>query len=361
MLIIAVALVGGAVLVSKRDEQTITEARTVVKKIDTKVTSGTVEKIEIKTATDPLVTLYQRNNKWYTDPTKDHQVVNGAMTSVFTPLDKPIEGSVVSDKPESFKDYEVSDDTATRVRFFTGGKSQPEFDIFIGKNGPAPFSTYIREAGSNDVLNVNTGLANTFKRSDGWRDKTVFNFPSNHATRIEAKGTSTSYVLAKKDGKWFFEDPAFGEAQDARVNSIISMFGNYSTGSFPETTATLAQLGLEPAKDTITVTYDDTATSPSESKKMTLLIGDKIGTTTDHYAKRADSDEIYTITETLINAILPADLHTVAVNPPAPPEPPAQTNETTTTATLSAPETHQETTPTLHTTDPSTTETTHSH
>lgn len=341
MLIIAAALVGGAVLISIRDEQSFTEARVPTRKIETKITSGTVEKIEIQSPGSAPVTLYKKNDQWFTHPEKNHIANSSAITSIFTPFDRELEGTILSERPESFKDYEVSEDTATRVKFYGAGKSEPILDLFVGKNGPVAFSTYVREAGKSEVLNLNTGISTTFKRPDGWRDKKVFNFSANQSTRIEAEGTSSSYVLAKKDGKWFFEKPELGEAQEVRVSSIASMFSGYNTGSFPETTATLAELGLQPAQQKITVAYDDTATSPAQSKKLTLLIGNKIGTTDDHYAKREDNEDIYTIPASLVEGLIPADLGSLAVNPPTPDTQPndeatkqTETAETTGTETI---------------------------
>lgn len=329
--VVAVALVGGAMFYGRQEQIEIDQAAAPVKTITSGITSNTVERVEITVPGESPVTLRQKDQTWYTNVNENHKADKGAVTALFQVLEKEISGEVVSSTPESFEDYQVTETSATRVRVFETGKAEPTEDLIVGKDGGAAFTTYVREAGSDDVLNASASLSYTFKRPEGWRDKQILQIPQDAVTKIEADGTSSTWTLAKNEaGTWKVLQPELGDAQPTKVNPILSNLSNLRATDFSESDA--ASLGLEPPRQKLVVAYDDKETSPPTPKTVTLLLGDKKVENATHYVKTADSNDIYTIGEYLVTTFVPEPA-SLALIPPA-----TQDTSTTESATESAAE-----------------------
>lgn len=333
LLIVAAGLLG-VIYYMNQKEETMLSSAAIPEQTLPGVTSGTVEKIEINQPGEKPVTLTRLDDKWYTNTEKKYEADQATITGVLNTLDKEIEAQVVSSSKDSFADYGVDETSGVKVRIYEKGKAQPTLSLYIGNDGPSAFTTYVREDGKDDVLNAQASLGMTFKRPDGWRNKQIFSFNGSNATRIEAAGTSQTFALAKQgDDQWLMESPEKAEAEPARVNSMANMLSSLRANDFIDPTAeqTLSDFGLEPPRQSITLNYEDKATSPSKSESVTLLIGKESNTPGDWYAKRKDKNDIFTIGQHVATALLP-EPSTILVPKPEPPPPPA---EEATTATES--------------------------
>jgi hypothetical protein len=339
LLIVAIVIFGAIIFLNKQEQDVTTSAAIPVQTLPA-VTSGTVQRIAIHAPGEKQVTLTRSAGKWYTNVEKKYEADQSAVTQILSAIDEPIDAKVVSSNPDSYGDYEVSETSGTKVKIFTTGKTEPALDLVVGKDGPSAFSTYVRMDGEDAVLNAHASLSMTFKRPDGWRNKQIFSFPGNNATRIEATGTSQTFAFAKQGGdKWMMESPEKAEAESARVDSIANMLSSLRANEFidPSSSQTLASFGLEPARQTFSLTYEDKSTSPSKSESVTLEIGNESATKGDWYAKRKDRNDIFTIGQHVADALVP-DPKTLLVAKPEPtPAPEATTTATEAAAAASPP------------------------
>ncbi|MGI8906372.1 MAG: DUF4340 domain-containing protein [Candidatus Sumerlaeaceae bacterium] len=326
--VVAAALVAGALFYGRHEETIISEAQAPVKTISPGITSNTVERIEIAVPGETSTSLTKRDGVWYTNVDRRHRADKGAVNGIFTALEKELAGEVVSSDPDSYADYQVNETSGTRVRLYEPGKSEASHDFLIGKDGAAAFTTFMREAHGTDVINARASLSYTFKRAEGWRDKQILEFPQDAVTRVAAEGTSSTFEVAKNEaGTWKVLKPDLGDAQPTKVTPMLSMASTLRANEFVETTQPLAELGLDPPRQKLTITYDDKSTSPPKSETAILLIGDK-KSEGQYYAKRPDADDVYSIGEYMATTFAP-EPNSLALTPPAPPA-----TETTATASL---------------------------
>jgi hypothetical protein len=77
---------------------------------------------------------------------------------------------VIASNPEKHGLFEITD-AATRVTLWSA-QSEKLAALYIGKQGPTPFSSYVRKEGRTDVLIANQDLGMLFKRPiDEWKRK----------------------------------------------------------------------------------------------------------------------------------------------------------------------------------------------
>ncbi len=339
LLVVALAVLGAVIYTKQQEKQTFQSAAIPEKSIPA-ITSGTLVRIVIDAPDQEQVILTNKDDKWYTNPEQQHEADTNAVNSALQVLEEPVKATVVSTNPDSFSEYQVSDTSGTKVQVYQKGKAEPALSMIVGKDGPSAFSTYVRLGDAKEVLNAKASLSMAFKRPDGWRDKQIFNFSGPTATRIEETGTSATFTVVRtEDDKWMFEGEPGGEAESARVNSLANMLASLRANEFinPAQSQTTADFGLEPARQTIALTYEDKSTSPSQLTSATLLIGNESNTPGDWYAKRADKNDIFTIGSHVAESLSP-DAESIKVAPPPAPEAenmePATTDDSPTTGTV---------------------------
>lgn len=338
--ILAVVLVAAAFMFNKREEAVTESAATSTRTVLDGITSGTVEKIEIAAPQKEVVALTKRDAVWYTDVAKKHKADKSHMNALFSAIEKEIEGEVVSTNPENFGEYDVNESSGTRVKLY-GSDSKILKDFIVGKAAANFFSTFVREAKANEVINAKASLSYVFNKPEGWRDKTIFELTVPQIVGLDAAGTSGTWTARKVDDKWTAEQPEGREIQENKVQTLASTLATLRANEFIDigSTESLATFGLDPPRQKLTVTYEDRSTSPPKSETAVLLIGNKKENPEGWYAKRTDADTVYTITEYQATTLAPS-LEEILQAPPAPPQtdtPTTATAETTTeTATTSA-------------------------
>lgn len=328
LLLIAVAVIA-AIYFQKKGSDTAVGTAAIPEKTIPAVTSGTLERIVISAPDQPEVELTRVDETWYVDAERKFEADATPIRAAITAVSEPIQATVVSTNPDNFAEYQLTDTTATKVRMYDTGEDKPALALLIGKDGPSAFTTYVRLPGTQEVLNAKASLSMAFKRPDGWRKRAIFAFPAGNVTRIEQKGSSATYTLVKHEDDWKVEEPETADAESAPVSAITNMLSNLHATDFVDidSTKTLADLGLEPVRQTVVLHYEDKATSPSRETSATLLIGNRAEVNEDSpasmsgagwYAKRADKPDIFTIGNSVAESLSPA-LDKVKIEPPPPP------------------------------------------
>ena len=326
LLVIAIVFVAVAFILNRREQQIIGEAAAPRREVLTGITSSTLTRIEIRTPDGTTTTLTRKDDVWFTDPDKGHKADRNYINGLVGAIEKKIEGEVRSAKPDSHADFEVTESSATQVKIFgTGGLLA---DLLIGKAGSSFFTTFVRKAGEKEVIEANASLTYVFNKPEGWRDKAIFEFPSDSIKRITAEGTTTTFELERIDGKWRLTKPEQAEAQEAKVTPITAVLATLRATGFVDlaTTEAPATMGLDPPAQKIILVREDRSTSPPKDVTEILLIGNREPEKNAYLVKRADAPDIYTISDYQGNLLMPAanDLRL-----PAPaPEPAADTGTT---------------------------------
>lgn len=338
LLIIAAALVGVVYFLSQREEsETAAAAAPEVVVLDG-VTSATLARIGIRDAKGEEIVLTREDDTWYTDEARKHRVDKAALAAVMAAVEKKIEGTVVSTNEASFTDYEVTETTATRVKL-TGEDGKEIADLLIGKPGGTGMNTYVRLAGKNEIVDARAMLSYVFTRADGWRDRSILDFPQDLLSRIEADGTSATYTLAKQDNLWTLTRPSPKVAEMSKVNPIVSIVSTLRALDFEETTTSeqLAELGLNPPLQKYTIVREDRSTSPSQEIREILLVGNQRASDSYYFAKRADQEQVFLISEYQAKTLSTDPVEMAVVLPEPEPET-AEDAETTGAVEAAVPE-----------------------
>lgn len=283
------------------------------------ITTGTLQRITMRPPGEKTITLTKSEDKWYVGPDNRFEADQAAVNNAINAVSSPIETTVVSTNPDSYEGYHVTETSGTIVQMFDAGKSDPVFSLIIGKDGPSAFTTYVREPNSEEVLNARASLSMTFKRPTGWRNREIFSFSAGSATHIEAAGTSATYSLEKREDKWHMTSPEQVEAIETAAAGIVNMMSTLRATDFLDidSTATLESLGLQPARQTIHIVYEDKTTSPSVNTTATLFIGNQVDGTDNWYAKRADRADIFMIGNYMAESLQP-QMDDLRLAPPIP-------------------------------------------
>jgi (2Fe-2S) ferredoxin len=300
LLILAVVLGIAAYWYSQREEKMLESAAPSVQPVFSGITSATVERVEISVPEAKPVTLTKLDGVWYTNVEKKHKADSNLISNLFATLEKEVTGEVVSDNPEHYADYQVNDTSATRVKVL-GREGKVLLDLYVGKAGSTFFTTFVRKAGEKEVLSANASLTYVFNKPEGWREKRIFQFDQEDIVEVSGEFTSGSLLLKKEAGLWKVHQPVVCDAVPTKINPFLSSIANLRTTSYVDVDSshTLADYGLDPARQKLVVTYEDKSTSPPKRQVATLLLSEpKVENGVNYYyARRADSEDVFKLTE----------------------------------------------------------------
>ncbi len=152
--------------------------------------------------------------------------------------------NLVSKSKAKWAEYEVSDSTGTRIRFMNK-KGKVLSDLVVGKftykqsgnqmnmygRGNIQGTSYIRVTGEEEVYGVEGFLALSFNRTfNDWRDNTFLSINAGDITSIKfTYPADSSFILSKKDGKWFAD---LNPADSADVADYFSTLRNLTGQEF---------------------------------------------------------------------------------------------------------------------------------
>ena len=191
------------------------------------------------------ITLVKNNGKWvvkYNGATyTGNQNLISTLPEQINKL-KPLR--LAATKKERWKNFQVTDSLATKVVLENNGKVLA--GLYIGKfsyimpKNQAPqqnpymrrpqgkMNTYVRTLDDDNVYAVEGFLGMSFNRSaDDFRDKTIVSVNKNDLTKLTfSYPADSSFVLSKKDNKWFIDDtPADSASVADYLNKISHLRG----------------------------------------------------------------------------------------------------------------------------------------
>lgn len=161
----------------------------------------------------------------------DENIVNNILKTLTELKPKRV---AATDKSR-WKEFEVTDSLATRVKLITGKKTQA--DIYFGKfsyqqpknqmayyyNQQGTINTYVRIAGDKIVYVVEGYLGMTLNRElNDFRNKSILKSNKSNWTRLSfTYPADSSFYLAKEEGKWLVNGlPADSASVAEYLNSI---------------------------------------------------------------------------------------------------------------------------------------------
>jgi len=195
-----------------------------------------------KVSSGKAVEFNRNNNKWVVQQGNIVAATReGAVQDIFMEILNMKPQSLASVSKSKWKDFELTDSLATRVKFMNK-KGKIIADLMIGKfsykqpDNPyggyggynIQMTSFVRAYDENEIYAVNGTIGISMNRKfDEWRDNKFVHFEKKDVANIRLTFPSDSgYVLAKKDAYWTVGDQKADSAAVANyLNNISSLNG----------------------------------------------------------------------------------------------------------------------------------------
>lgn len=183
------------------------------------------------------VVLFKEGNTWNVEmEDKNYTADPSAIKNLFRELLNMKTERLAANNKDRWKEYEVTDSTASRVKIEGGKKNET---IFIGKfsyqqpktPSPNPYgqqgkmTTFVRKSGEKEVYAVDGFLAMTFNReANDFRNKTVLKSQKSEWTRLNySYPGDSSFHLVRQEEKWMVDGILADSASVAKYLNDIDL------------------------------------------------------------------------------------------------------------------------------------------
>ncbi len=191
---------------------------------------------------------------------------------------------------ESYKQYELSDDTALHFTAFEGDK--PAVEFWIGKSGGRGQMVRMKDKPGVFVLDGYSGFLYG-RDTKGWRDLSIMTAETEKATRVDIENEKGTFVFKKEGGAWKADfKSAKGAASKikdfdpTKVDDLLRAYKSLNASGFGDG-KTLAEVGLEKPAAKLVITLED------GSKRELLFGGPAEGSS--RYLKLASGEQVYAV------------------------------------------------------------------
>jgi hypothetical protein len=191
--------------------------------------SAAVDRIEIRSPGGPAV-IERVGGVWMVTTPVRYRADDATVASTLSSGRRMVLKGLVSSNPQKRSVFQV-DSTGTMVRVFEHGAEKTVF--WIGKPSPSYTETYVRREGSDDVY-LASGLfsSNFSRRTNDWRDKTIFRTDQDAISGVTLRFGDTSVVLTRQDSIWKIGDDV---AKTDVVKSFIGALATLQADDFIDT------------------------------------------------------------------------------------------------------------------------------
>ncbi len=244
------------------------------------------------------VELVKQDDKWRVATEGNYPADAQAMQRLLETLPHFDRKYLRSRNPEMQGNFEVSDTSGMEVTVAdAAGKELAHFRM--GKNGPDYRSQYIRPVGKDEVYLIPDYLKSLFDPGrQTWRDKTIFAFGVDKVKQLEIRAAGAAPVVIVKDdqGNFALTAPESAPAKKSLVESTLRTLSTLRSDAFPDAPPLIADTGLEPPEQGVSVLLDDGAT-------LELQIG-KEADAARHYVRKAGDETVFLLSKGRVTGIL---------------------------------------------------------
>ena len=224
MVLGAALLLWGAVALASRRNETESELRSILPKIDTEAIDTIVFAAPADTAV--LVRLRGKPGWQVNGHPAESQNVGDLLRGLADTEQTP---ELVARSPSSHARLRVSDDSGRRVRVINRGKTVAE--VIAGKQSVETGGIYLRKPGAPEVYVLSGPLANALGRSDDeWRNHSIAQVAPDSVAAVTITRGGKSYSLKRRGTTWSFASGA--PADSAKVAGLLSTYRDIKASGF---------------------------------------------------------------------------------------------------------------------------------
>lgn len=183
--------------------------------------SSAIMKLEIKRLGQTIV-MENQGGKWEITAPHAYKANQTSIAQLLGGISHFKVGSLVSSNPAKQALYNID---STGTGFTVTDRSNKTQRLIIGKPGPSYSDFYFRMDGSNDVY-LGEGFApyTLNQQLREWRDKTIYNAPSESITGVEYDVNGQHFALQKDSTKWKLNGDTLSGSDAGSVASTLSSF-----------------------------------------------------------------------------------------------------------------------------------------
>lgn len=259
-------------------------------------------------------TLKKANGAWFVVSEDSFPAEAMAVQNMFDRVAGFSRKDIISSNPEKQAIYQV-DSTGVQVAIEdASGKKMASF--VVGKVGPDYQSTYVRDAGSNDVVLSPGYLQPAFDRGERtWQDRTIFAYePSDLVQVALTRPSGLVMLLRDQGGAWYISQPDSMACDQGRVTRLVRTLA-YLKADGIAGRAPVEGSGLADADSSV---WFKTADGTEEH----LRYGNR-SESGQTYVSREGSEMVFKLVSTRVAATLPS-LEELMPQAPPPSSPPAR-------------------------------------
>lgn len=249
-----------------------------------KVEVDAISHIDIKGG-DTGLTLAKQGDRWLIDGTKDFYVKDETMQAALAGLKEAAADDLelVGENQAKMDEFETGTSTGTLLTLRQADTVLAE--VVVGKNGPDFMSTYISRPGSSDTYLTDSNLRSQWRRSD-WYDREILALDAEAVDYLRFQYPNREFIIQKDEDGWSGTDPYIFNVDEKKVAEVLDVMAGLRAVEIPA--QSFEGTGLE--KNLIIVQVQ------GEEIDQTLMVGEA-DENNNYFVKRADSDNIYLITE----------------------------------------------------------------
>ncbi|MBI5208993.1 MAG: DUF4340 domain-containing protein [Elusimicrobia bacterium] len=214
------------------------------------VKPGAVSKLVIDRAGASLV-LERDGDAWgLTSPIKDRGDAN-AVNDVLNAVLQLRLGAEAAGDPASYRDYEVDEGSATRLRLYASDQAAAVFDAYLGKAALGGDSLYLRLSREKPVY-VASGLApyQLDRKPSDFRDHGITRIDRTALASIGFQTDRRSIELSKSSSGW---SAAGAEISPDKVELAVDRILALRVGDFIDDEVKAARTGLDKPSATVVI------------------------------------------------------------------------------------------------------------
>lgn len=228
VLVIALVVLIGIYWFMKKSEPVVEADRPFVRADSSKVDLVRIE------MPDETVELKKEDNTWWVTQPMRYPAAEKTVQTAIQKLKEMKKLSLITERPDRFADFQVTDTGATRVTIGQGSKTTT---FVLGKAGPTMQTSYARLASSKEVWEIAGNHTGTFKRkSKDWRDKTITNVEMSAINKVVIEYPKQTINVTLVDTVWRVDaGKQQFDASKELVERLTRMIAKISAVDFADT------------------------------------------------------------------------------------------------------------------------------
>jgi hypothetical protein len=287
--VVVLAGLGGAVYVAQNKDKQIGTSQTTGAELPDIKAPDDLDKVSVTNGEKGEIVLEKKGDKWTVTKPVNAPANQSNADQLVKNLKELKAKDVISAKPsdDSKKEYDFTPEKGVHVVASKGGDKK--VDLTFGASGAR--GQLVMTEGKPGIYAVSGYSSYLYTREvKGFRETEMFKFDDANANNVTIEKKDNSVLSFTKEGdKWSatYKGKPIERFDEEKVKDLLRSYKVLNADEFGDGRS-MADSGLDQPESKVTINLKDNA------GKFVLLVG-KVSNGTSRWAKKSDSDQIYSI------------------------------------------------------------------